>query len=602
VAVPIDFPTSALPATPATKSDPDRPTLSRAAMPPNLQTLADRVLVSRFAPVGILCNDKGDVLYISGRTGKYLEPAVGKANMNVFAMAREGLRYELSHAFSTAMRQEKPVMVRGLRVANNGGTELVDLTVQRLTEPKQLLGTVIVIIADAPVKPEPPRPKKPHGGHEPHRVQALEQELQSARDDVQTAREEMQTSQEELKSTNEELQSTNEELQSSNEELTTSKEEMQSLNEELQTVNHELQAKVDELSRANNDMKNLLNSTDIATLFLDGQLNVRRFTTPTTKIIKLIAGDAGRPITDIASDLMYADLADDAHEVLRTLIFKEKQVTTRDGRWFVVRIMPYRTLENLIDGLVLTFTDASASKALEGVIKEQASQLRQMIEALPELVMSAGPNGSCDYIGGGWLEMTGASESELLGYGWFDQVHLDEREHVRDAWRAGLKAAETFDLDMRLRQSGGAYRWFRTRVFPIRDAQGTIARWYGIAVDIDNSKRADQGRAQAQLAALLEHVGEGVLTLDGELTITFVNRAAARVLDHEQRTAVGKRLGDAFPAAKGALEPRLVDAVRKGETQTFETRLDSAGLYTVRVYPQRDPDGLAVLIERGNGT
>src|SRR5262249_23127262 len=159
--------------------------------------------------------------------------------------------------------------------------------------------------------------------------------------------EEMQTSQEELKSTNEELQSTNEELQSTNEELTTSKEEMQSMNEELQTVNHELRTKVDELSRSNNDMKNLLNSTDIATLFLDGDLLVRRFTTQTAKLIKLLPGDAGRPVTDIATDLDYPDLTDDAREVLRTLAFREKQVPARDGRWFTVRIMPYRTLENV---------------------------------------------------------------------------------------------------------------------------------------------------------------------------------------------------------------------------------------------------------------
>src|SRR5262249_24090992 len=212
-------------------------------------------------------------------------------------------------------------------------------------EPKELAGTVMIVLTDAPAAQPPPKAARRPAAERP-RLAELEGEVQRAREEIQTTREEMQTSQEELKSTNEELQSTNEELQSSNEELTTSKEEMQSLNEELQTVNHELQAKVDELSRSNNDMKNLLNSTDIATLFLDGDLNVRRFTTPTTKIIKLKPGDAGRPITDITSDLEYPDLAEDAREVLRSLVFKEKQVGTKDGRWFSVRIMPYRTLEN----------------------------------------------------------------------------------------------------------------------------------------------------------------------------------------------------------------------------------------------------------------
>jgi len=184
----------------------------------------------------------------------------------------------------------------------------------------------------------------------------------------------MQTSQEELKSANEELQSTNEELQSTNEELTTSKEEMQSLNEELQTLNHELQAKVDDLSRANDDMRNLLDSTDIATLFLDARLNVRRFTAQMTKIIKLIPGDVDRPITDLASDLVYPELPADARMVLQTLAFKETQVTTVDGRWFSVRIMPYRTMDNRIDGLVITFVDVTAAKLLEATLRSRQAE------------------------------------------------------------------------------------------------------------------------------------------------------------------------------------------------------------------------------------
>jgi PAS domain S-box-containing protein len=188
---------------------------------------------------------------------------------------------------------------------------------------------------------------------------------------VQTTREEMQSSQEELKSANEELQSTNEELQSTNEELTTSKEEMQSLNEELQTVNAELQSKVEDLSRASNDMKNLLNSTDIAIVFLDNSLHVRRFTNSATRIIRLIPGDVGRPLTDVVSELDYPLLHEDAKEVLRTLVFTEKEVKARDGKiWFLVRVMPYRTSENVIDGVVITFVDITKAKIMEGQLRE----------------------------------------------------------------------------------------------------------------------------------------------------------------------------------------------------------------------------------------
>jgi two-component system CheB/CheR fusion protein len=225
---------------------------------------------------------------------------------------------------------------------------------------------VMIVFADRPA-PRETRVASRSARTPGHAAQLtqLERELQKAHAEMQASREEMQTSQEELRSTNEEMQSTNEELQSTNEELTTSKEEMQSLNEELQTVNTELQAKVDELSRANNDMKNLLNSTDIATLFLDNELRVRRFTTQAAKIIKLIPGDVGRPITDLASELHYPELADDGRTVIRTLIPAEKPVGCKDGRWFTVRIMPYRTLDDRIDGVVITFADITASKLAE---------------------------------------------------------------------------------------------------------------------------------------------------------------------------------------------------------------------------------------------
>jgi PAS domain-containing protein len=203
----------------------------------------------------------------------------------------------------------------------------------------------------------------------------LEQQLLRARESAQAAREEMQSSQEELKSMNEEMQSTNEELQSTNEELTTSKEEMQSLNEELQTVNTELQSKLDELSGANSDMKNLLNSTDIATVFLDNDLCLRRFTIQAKTIVKFIPSDVGRPFTDLASDLIYPALVTDAREVLRTLVFSERSIATGDGRWFTVRIMPYRTTDNRIDGVVITFADITAAKIVEAGLREKNTDL-----------------------------------------------------------------------------------------------------------------------------------------------------------------------------------------------------------------------------------
>jgi len=346
----------------------------------NLQTLADQLVLQCFAPPAVLVNDQGDICYISGHTGKYLEPAAGKADWNLFAMAREGLRYELSAALQKVLRQKGSLTRYGLKVGVPGGEQRLDVLLRRLDEPGPLNGLVMIVFHDV-TAPEAAKQavRSPVAQARNALHQELEQELARFRADARATHEEMQSSQQEARSANEELQSANEELQSANEELTTSKEEMQSLNEELQTLNAELQAKLEELSRSANDMKNLLDSTAIATLFLDKELKVRRFTSPTTQIVKLIPGDVGRPITDLVSELNHDALADDAREVMRTLISTDKPVTTRDGRWFRMRAMPYRTMDDRIDGVVITFTDITEAKRLEAKLRANQAGLEQQV-------------------------------------------------------------------------------------------------------------------------------------------------------------------------------------------------------------------------------
>jgi two-component system CheB/CheR fusion protein len=343
----------------------------------NLQSLADQLLLQHFSPPAVLVNDKGDILYISGRIGKYLEPAAGKANWNIFAMAREGLRFDLGSAFQKALRQKGAITAKGLQVGESGGKQIVDITVQTIEEPEALRGMVMIIFTDVATplekKVKVSAKTSPIGNA---RVLELDKELRHVREQLQTTREEMQSSQEELKSTNEELQSTNEELQSTNEELTTSREEMQSMNEELQTVNAEQLSKMDELTWINSDMKNLLNSTEIVTVFLDNELRVRRFTPGADKLFSLLPGDVGRPLSDIVSALLYPEMTEEAREVLRTLVFSEKQIVTSDGRWFLVRIMPYRTMEDVIGGVVITFANITAAKVLEAQLREEISKLK----------------------------------------------------------------------------------------------------------------------------------------------------------------------------------------------------------------------------------
>ena len=342
----------------------------------NIQTLADKLLLQRFSPTSVLINDQGDILYITGKTGKYLEPAAGKANMNIYAMAREGLNNVLTGGIRKAKLNYEPVVLNNIKVGTNGGTQYVDVTIQQNDKPAALKGSIIIVFSDVESLIREKTTKKASGKINSVHQHEAEIELQHVNEELQSTREEMQTSQEELKSTNEELQSTNEELQSTNEELTTSKEEMQSLNEELQTVNAELQIKIGDFELANNDMINLLNSTDIATLFLDKDLNIRRFTHQLKKIIKLRPTDVGRPFTDLVNDLQYPEIATHAKEVLRTLVFKETPITTNAGNWFNIRIMPYRTFDDKIDGLVITFIDITVAKKLEIELNKTVELLR----------------------------------------------------------------------------------------------------------------------------------------------------------------------------------------------------------------------------------
>jgi len=329
---------------------------------------AQRILLDTFVPPAVVINAQGDIVYIVGRTGKYLEPASGKSNQNVFAMAREGLRPELGLAIRNAIRRKASVTVNHLRIKTNGHDAVINLTVRPLDGPKA--GDLLLVVFEE-VEPAAAAGKRPALSLRPSVLaKGLEKELRQTKAHLQSTVEQMEAAQEELKAANEEMQSNNEELQSTNEELTTSKEELQSLNEEMTTVNAELQTKLDELSQVNNDMRNLLNGIAVATVFADNDLHIKRFTDQATRIINLIPADVGRPLSHLATNLKHPHLLDDASEVLRTLVFKEAQVQTNDDRWHLMRILPYRTADNVIDGVVITFTDVTQLKQLETSLQE----------------------------------------------------------------------------------------------------------------------------------------------------------------------------------------------------------------------------------------
>jgi two-component system, chemotaxis family, CheB/CheR fusion protein len=367
----------------------------------SLRELTEQALLRQVAPTGALVKSNGDILYLHGRTGMYLEPAQGEIRVNnILNMAREGLRRELTACLNNAVQNKKIVSRTGLLVKTNGNFTAVNLTITPLASRPELLckaqgneeqstepaATMLFLVileealafnANQSQQPDILDGDEVNAGSGTSEVSRESARIATLRQELWAQEEYLQTANEEFKATNEEMQSVNEELQSTNEELETSKEELQSINEELATVNSELQTKVADLSRANNDMNNLLAGTGIATVFLDNNLHILRFTPNATGIINLIESDMGRPLNHIVTKMIgYEELAADTQAVLDTLVPKEIEVQTREGSWYILRIRPYRTLDNVIEGVVLTFVDNSDAKRAQQALQKANDLLR----------------------------------------------------------------------------------------------------------------------------------------------------------------------------------------------------------------------------------
>jgi two-component system CheB/CheR fusion protein len=341
-----------------------------------LSAAAEAALAARYVPPTVVVDERGDVLHVIGRTGAYLELAPGRPTPNAFAMARPGLQLALTSAVREAAARRARVVHRDVEVRGDGLR--VDVVAEPLENARVPPGLIMVSFERARGSDAATAP----GEAGELRVSELEAELTRSTEDLQRALEELQSS-------NEELQSANEELQSTNEELETSKEEMQSLNEELRTVNAELQGKLGALSDVNDDMTNLLDSTAIATMFLDRDLRIKRYTQPVTSIVNVIESDVGRPLADLTTTLHYDRLIDDATQVLRTLVVKEAHVTSRLGTHYLVRVLPYRTTHNVIDGVVITFIDTTDLDAVR-VLAESHALALHIVESVREPLLVIG--------------------------------------------------------------------------------------------------------------------------------------------------------------------------------------------------------------------
>ena len=352
----------------------------------NCAELARRALLEFYAPASVVIDLNGNILYVHGDTGHFLRPAPGQATLNVVDMAREGLQPELRAALNNVVGQGAPTLGREVSIRTDDDFRNASFSVRPLADTdvgeRRLLVSFQEVAQVAAAKRRPR--KRAAGPAELRRVEELERDLAYTKENLQATVEEQQASNEELKSTNEEMQSTNEELQSANEELESSKEEMQSVNEELITLNAELQARIEQLADLQNDMKNLLDNISVGTVFLDQHLVIRSFTREAVSVYRLVASDVGRPLGDIKSDIVGEDLLAEVQAVLDTLVPCEREVHTAGGAWYLARIQPYRTLDNVIDGVVLTFSDISKRVAAEAAVQSARELAEGIVDTVHE--------------------------------------------------------------------------------------------------------------------------------------------------------------------------------------------------------------------------
>lgn len=479
---------------------------------PGIAKRAER-LAERHMPAYIIVDDQSEVLHFSGRTGRYLEPATGSANLNLLSLVHRDLRLDLRATLLKAATDRTAVKADKIVMGVNGNRLGVTIVVEPLLNNPGEPQAYVIFFHDAEITgEETPAENANSSVIRDEHVQRIEAELRLTKERLQATIEELESTNEELKSSNEEYQSINEELQSANEELETSKEELQSVNEELQTVNGELGHRVHELARANSDLKNLLESTQIATIFLDNEFRIKSFTPAVAEIFHLIESDVGRPIVHIAPRIAYDDLQEDVRKVLRTLHTVEREVEDlSSGTRYLVRVLPYRSIENFIAGVVLTFMDITATARAEKALMESEERFRNIAQTVAAFLFIATPNFEWEYVNPPFYQYTGLDDGEALGIGWQSAVHPDDAEQIRRRLVQSTNTASPFEVEFRLRGASGAYQWYLGKAEPIISPAGEITKWFGSCLSIQARKRAEE--RQQLLLAELQHRVKNILAV-----------------------------------------------------------------------------------------
>ncbi len=569
--------------------------LPREPRPGSITALAHEVLLQEYAPPSVIVNRRGEALYYHGKVSRYLELASGEPTRDISELARDGLRIKVRTALQRSIRENEQIQLIG-RIRGETDGPAVNITVRPLEETSSAEGLLLITFED--VKEPEPIPLQVPSEQTPEEIKQLEYELTATREDLQSTIEELETSNEEFKASNEEVMSMNEELQSTNEELETSKEELQSLNEELRTVNNQLQDKILDLEAANNDMANLLNSTSVATLFLDRKLHVRRFTPAATRLFRLIPADVGRHLEDIALRFQNGELLTQAQHVLESLHPIEKTVVTQDGSCFLCRILPYRTLDDHIDGVVLTSVDITELRASEDALRRSEERLQLALEAVSDGLWDWDLTTGAVFRSPRYYELVDRNPDEdTRDFDFFmSTVHPDDLPQMLGSFEAH-KQGKTAAIDFcyRLATRSGETRWMSVRGSAVkRDPGGAPLRIVGTLSDITERKKAEL--QLIKLSQAVEQSPTCIMITDLDARLEYVNQALIEITGYSRAELIGQN-PRIFQSGKTPPETyaSLWDALTQGRSwkgELYDKRKDgSVCIESATFSPIRQPDG-----------
>lgn len=443
----------------------------------DLKQIGQRIVLDEFAPEWAIVNEDAQIVALSDEAGRYLQLSGGAFQNNIIKMARTGLRVGLRAALNESLKSWRRVDHDNVSVRVEGGIQRMMLTVQPMPRAGEDSGLFMVVFHEVGTLVSREKAESTEAADDAgSMIEQLERELSTTRDDLEKSIQDLEVANEELKSSNEELLSMNEELQSANEELETSKDEIQSGNEAL--------------TRAKNDLENLLHSTEIATLFLDDALNIQSFTPAVTEIYNLIETDIGRPIWHQTHRAVEMPPLPDAAVLRERKEPVEDIIETTDGHCFTRRVLPYRTHEGKPEGIVVTFTNVTA-------LRHSEERFRALVDVSSQIVWTTAADGSVVEDSPSWRAFTGQAFEERKGWGWLAVFHPDDRDRAEQLWRETVEAKSPIATEYRIRHVSGEWRWTAMRAAPLTGADGLLRGWIGMNTDITERKLYEQQLLEA---------------------------------------------------------------------------------------------------------